>query len=347
MNEKEIFISIIIPCFNPNINNLNNILNRLKKLTVEYEVIIVNDGSTFDFLNEIEYCEKVSYFSQSNQGVSIARNQGLRIANGKYIFFMDSDDDCPEEFIRYINNHYNSLCADWIIFNVFEKDVTNNRERIRKIRVDKYTENAIDPFIYLLITTKFLNECWGKLISNRLIKENQIEFPNGVLVGEDLRFNLRVLQHANSVEAIPICSYLYIYEGKNMDRIYRQPIIRFDDIYNRANEMKQLINERCSFKNISTYTVLYNSRLIKMIWNDCVNIAGCDIKQEEKKYINTIIKKICINNEISLKNFNGIFEKIQYFMVINSNWTIWKFMFHIKKCIRKGNRIYGWKNNNK
>jgi len=88
-------ISVIIPCFN-NATYLNRALESVKIQKYDnYEVIIVNDGSTDDAtLNILDRIssEKIKVFHTSNKGVSAARNYGYSKSKGNYIQFLDSDD---------------------------------------------------------------------------------------------------------------------------------------------------------------------------------------------------------------------------------------------------------------
>lgn len=108
-------LSIIIPCFNSSktiIRTLESILG-LKKY--EVEIIIVNDGSSDDTLNKVElFFNKNSFIhkihNQVNLGLSEARNNGLKIARGKYIWFVDSDDMIKCNEIK-------------LLFNLFKKEI--------------------------------------------------------------------------------------------------------------------------------------------------------------------------------------------------------------------------------
>lgn len=87
-------ISIIIPIYNQ-AEHLPNLLNSLKKQTYEnYEIIIVNDGSTDD-LDPVKYKRlfghKLTYLEQANKGANAARNYGAKSALGEYLIFCDAD----------------------------------------------------------------------------------------------------------------------------------------------------------------------------------------------------------------------------------------------------------------
>ncbi len=89
-------ISIVIPVYNVEKISCGLFDSIINQNFSDWEVIMVNDGST-DHSDEIgkEYCEKDKRFriyEQSNRGVSAARNKGIELCQGEYVFFMDADD---------------------------------------------------------------------------------------------------------------------------------------------------------------------------------------------------------------------------------------------------------------
>ena len=99
-------ITVIIPVYNSE-NTIFNTLLSIKNQTYEnFEVLIINDGSTDSSLDIIKkICKsdnRFKYFDIANNGVSNARNIGLDNANGKYIIFIDSDDIVEKEYFMNI-----------------------------------------------------------------------------------------------------------------------------------------------------------------------------------------------------------------------------------------------------
>ena len=132
-------ISVIVPVYNTSMY-LRKCLDSLVNQTFsDYEIIIVNDGST-DRSEEIIYqyaksYSKIKYYSKANEGVSAARNYGLSVATGEYITYVDSDDyvtfDILEKMIKEVNaNNLDIVTTDIIKF--YEKKGTEyyktNRE---------------------------------------------------------------------------------------------------------------------------------------------------------------------------------------------------------------------------
>jgi len=95
-------ITIIIPCY----NGEKHIHETLDSINIQsfknYEVIVINDGSTDNSKSIIEnYTNfEIRYVFQENKGVSNARNSGLKLSKGKYITFLDADDILSEDFLK-------------------------------------------------------------------------------------------------------------------------------------------------------------------------------------------------------------------------------------------------------
>ena len=101
MEEKN--LSIIIPVYNAE-KYIKNILHKLdKQITDKIEVLLIDDGSKD---KSLEICESYvnssngfKVFHQQNSGASAARNRGIELAKGRYIVFIDSDDDIADDYI--------------------------------------------------------------------------------------------------------------------------------------------------------------------------------------------------------------------------------------------------------
>src|SRR5690554_8078017 len=98
-------ISVIIPMYNAE-KTILNALNSIKNQTYkdDFEILVVNDGSIDKSVDCVEKFKKenpewkIELIHQTNQGVSSARNKGLKVAKGEYIAFLDADDEwLPEK----------------------------------------------------------------------------------------------------------------------------------------------------------------------------------------------------------------------------------------------------------
>lgn len=110
MNKKEPTVSVIIPSYNSAFYLLETLDSVLLQSYQDFEIILVDDGSTDNTKEVIQpYLKYINYVYQENKGPAPARNTGIRGARGKYIAFNDSDDSwLPQKLaiqIDYFQNH--------------------------------------------------------------------------------------------------------------------------------------------------------------------------------------------------------------------------------------------------
>ena len=208
-------VSIIIPVYNAEKYIEECIHTLLNQTLKECEFIFINDGSKDKSREIIEkYIDtdkRIRIINQQNQGVSTARNNGLDIAKGKYIGFVDADDyiefDMYEKlYNKAIEDNCDIVLSDWkneidgefISMNYdFPKNTVLDSEFIN--------ENIIPYFL----ESDTLNTACNKLYKNKIIKENKIKFPKDVALGEDGIFNMRVFSKVNTMKYIDYIGYYY------------------------------------------------------------------------------------------------------------------------------------------
>ncbi|MCM1528809.1 MAG: glycosyltransferase [Alistipes sp.] len=177
-----IWLSIIIPVYNPPMDLFEKCIKSALKITIPMEIILIDDGSK-DSIHE--FCcsmqsNNIHCFSQQNRGVSAARNLGIEKARGKYIFFLDADDEISSEWCEFINKQYKQITGDWVLFDVigrFPKDDTFLAREVFKQDLKKISTKQVSM---IMTQSAALNECWGKLISREFVANNHICFPKGI-----------------------------------------------------------------------------------------------------------------------------------------------------------------------
>lgn len=100
-------VSIIIPCYNQGQFVSEAIDSVLANTYENIEIIVVNDGSPTEvdqYVNPYIERGEITYVKQYNQGVSVARNNGIRLSQGKYVVCLDADDKLSEDYIETIYN---------------------------------------------------------------------------------------------------------------------------------------------------------------------------------------------------------------------------------------------------
>lgn len=127
-------VSIIIPAYNIEAYIEECLLSVLKQSYQNIEVIVINDGSSDNTLTTIENVilsdSRVRLISQSNAGVSVARNTGLDAATGDYVVFIDGDDWVEPNFVESIVSYALTTGADVIKGGFRFVDKENGKSRI-------------------------------------------------------------------------------------------------------------------------------------------------------------------------------------------------------------------------
>lgn len=192
-------LSVVVPLYNTEkyvSKCLDSLLNQGLD-TEQYEIIVVNDGST-DKGPEIvqSYCDRyknIRLISQENAGVSVARNRGIKEAHGEYIHFVDSDDYMePGAYSHIFYTLLNgSLEYDIIKFHATTVDCYFDSNKILKIK-DSIISFGGTHGEHILKYKCFSFGVWNLLIRRDVLSSNNIFFPVGVTVSEDIAFNVEL-----------------------------------------------------------------------------------------------------------------------------------------------------------
>lgn len=204
-------ISIIIPVYNAEQYLEECLLSISQQTFGDFEILAINDGSTDSSLEILnQYLEKearLKVLSQANQGVSAARNLGLKYAQGEYITFVDADDWLhPETLEHYIEivNHENS---DIVISQFLKRKST---EKPTGISIKSFDRKAIEQKIFpKFIESDGYNSVCNKLYQAELITKTSAKFPMGVRIAEDAQFNHQVFSQAQKISETHFQSYYY------------------------------------------------------------------------------------------------------------------------------------------
>lgn len=188
-------ISVIIPVYNGE-ENIPVSLNSLMEQTFSnFEVVIIDDGSTDSTAKVIEKYlkndKRIKYIYQENAGVAMARNKGLENATGKYISFLDADDYYDKTFL---DKMYSKITkSDYDVCYCSYNIITPNKS-FKKSSTYKQGNILVD---YIL--GKVAIHTTGWMIKKELLQEKNIAFPDGISWGEDFEFFCKVLASTNKV----------------------------------------------------------------------------------------------------------------------------------------------------
>lgn len=213
-------ISFIITIYNKSVKDVDRCLSSVKKMnSLSYEMIIVDDGSKEKLKEQyfiLSQKYKAKYYYQNNQGVSAARNLGIKNANGKYIFFVDCDDVVINS---QISKRDILKMPDLVIYNVIKEEINDQNIEIKTLNVEKDIKYLTQRILAnQMIKDGLMNWTYGKLYSVNFLKSNNLYFNVNVKTGEDLDFVVRVVEKARKIKYIPREVYKYEFDlatGKN------------------------------------------------------------------------------------------------------------------------------------
>ena len=210
-------LSIIIPIYNKPIKAIERCFLSINQLRdFNYEVIIIDDGSDEIIGNFCrEYANnnsQFSYFFQNNMGVSFARNRGLEEARGKFVMFVDSDDEIVAENITDFFTTIESEDSNFVDLIVFDKLWVKGKEKkISHELQDNEEKNNEDLLISMILKSR-LSGVIGNIYRKKFLEVNNIKFDKSLIQGEDRDFNFRVILKKPHVKHIDKAGYCYYFQ---------------------------------------------------------------------------------------------------------------------------------------
>ncbi|WP_395042739.1 glycosyltransferase [Flavobacterium sp.] len=208
-------VSIIVPVYNVE-NYLEHCITSLLNQTYKNcEFIFVNDGSIDSSLSIIEKFQaidsRIKLINQENKGVSVARNNGLEIAKGKYIGFVDADDWVKTDMYETLVNAIEKFQSDIVLFNMIRdynsvEFVANYDFPDNQLLDSSFIQNQL--FSHLIKKDDLYSSC-NKLFKASIIKDNIIKFPAGDELSEDNIFNLLYFDKIKTFLYLDYAAYYY------------------------------------------------------------------------------------------------------------------------------------------
>ena len=201
----------------------------------EREIILIDDGSDICPLNDLaEYLPNIIYLRQPNQGVSVARNYGMKIATGKYIQFIDGDDYILKAAYEHCLDIVRYHQPDIVTFNYCK----NNKD--------------IEPSYELptpVTGTDFLNNnnlhgaAWSYIFRHSIV--GSLQFTPGIVYGEDEEFTPQLFLRAERIFKINTEAYFYRDNKNSVSHQYHKEKIqlRMDNSMEVLLHLQQLLDK--------------------------------------------------------------------------------------------------------
>lgn len=301
-------ISCIVPVFNGEKYIDKCISSILKQTYEDFELIIIDDGS-FDKTKEIiqRFLKDVrlKYIQQSNQGVSVARNNGLKIAKGEWITFVDADDWIDEAYFTNVSKWFSDYQA-----------IRCGYRLIKKRKIDYALPSG--EFSGNTALVKILMREWegfacAWMIHRDLIKDHK--FHEDIVLMEDTIFICECLENIDRVRVDEHSYYNYVYQKESATARKADEIIRFHD-YEKS--LLYLAKRFCYLDSIEQY--ISASEIILMENGS----AKCNYIELKQYYHDEMIIKAISN---SYTDYLDTRRKI-FLSIVKTKSTILIYFYH-------------------
>lgn len=300
-------VSVIIPIYNAEKYLKKCLDSVLYQQLSEFELILVNDGSTDGSKNIIEsylinYSEKIKYIEKENGGLSSARNLGLQHAEGKYVTFLDSDDYISDDYLKVLCNAAEKNKSEMVVSGQF------------KVKEDG---SIIDRILYHpdqngdSKTRRF--NISGKLYRRDFIEKQEIRFPLGKTY-EDNPFNMITYFLSKNLVFLEYAGYHQIvHEGSITSKKIEYQLLPIDAIENavkRVESNQSVLQDRQLFE----FTVM--SFFTYFIF----------VRNKKKEYLDTnnrtsdmeVVLKVCEDFQRIVRTYFREYTKNRYFKLFSN-----------------------------
>ena len=286
------FISIVMPVYNAE-KYLNEIFQSVLNQTYQdWELIVVNDCSKDE---SVEICDsfaktddriRVIHLSE-NGGAGNARNHGMEEATGKYITFIDADDQIDSNAYEKVIEVLKRTDADVVAWGVVEEYYDEQGQFVwanTLVLPEKFCENKkeVEENILLLEQKTLLGYQWNKVYRAEIIQKHDIKFKNTILY-EDYFFNVDVIKNVESMYVMK--DAFYHYKNRFNDSITTKYIQEYFELsYRRV----QVLNDLCSEWNIDKNTKnkilgnIYLRYILSALMRNSDNKSKMSKKQQEE-----------------------------------------------------------------
>lgn len=331
-------VSVIIPIYNSE-NTLLKCLNSVFNQTLDdVQMVLIDDGSkdkSYDIISRYVGQKNIISVHQKNMGVSAARNRGIDISKGEYLFFLDSDDylepDVLEKLWKYgkkynldlvscSHTEFNATLYNGNNSNLDTFVAMNNRE-IGKHFIDVFPKSAC-----------------AKLFRRELIEKNKIRFPEEMRLGEDMYFSYSFILELNSMGKV--ADAFYRIQNVNPLSLSKRFVPNIEqDIVKQIGLWKRII-EKYPFAEKAYYTENMDIELsLSAGFFNNLYKSDCPLSNIEKRksiyfYLKKHKKWISEGGKGEKRPKNRL-QKITYIVLKTRSPFIISAFFRIKECVKK------------
>lgn len=326
----EQMVSIVVPAFNAEKYIERCIESVLKQTNSNFELIIVNDGSTDNTSNIcrklMQKCVNVQLIDQNNMGGSAARNNGLAKANGDWIVFLDSDDTLSPDYVEIIENESKKN----IDFLLFDYATMNKSKKYYSGQTTAYEDKMLlidcvmkkDKGVF---KNASLNSPWAKAYKKEIIDSNDIKFDSSISMGEDILFNISYFFCIKKFLYISRCVYNYQVSQNSLARKYDQNLISVDKQFLvKLNDlMKKHKLDRLYESQLDLYAIDGYLSCLKRCLFHPHNLQSSKKRFEmAEKITNCTPYRDAIRNKVLVKRYCNRTDRMLLYMATQNRWNL-------------------------
>lgn len=321
-------ISVIIPIYNVECFIKHCVETLMQQTLDEVEYIFVDDATPDDSMKVLEatlqhYPARLRQVKilahKENQGLPAARNTGLKVATGKYIYHCDSDDFLEPDTLRILYETAEQRGADyvWCDYYLFSK----NNSQYRKQR--EYSD--IDQALKGILCGEMVYNVWNKLVRRDLYVNNGIIFPNGHAMGEDMTM-IMLLACASKVAFVHYGGYHYMtmnpealtkkFSNETSLKDLKYNIQRTTDFVTKRFGNRYTYENNCFKLNLKWSILAFNNDIKSYrLWYDWFPEANVDISHQNVS-LRVKVVEWCASKRLFW------LVKLHYMLVIKFFYTI-------------------------
>ena len=328
-------ISIIVPIYNVEKYVMRCLASIRTQTYKNIEILLIDDGSQDKsglICDELAGKDsRINVIHQRNQGLSAARNTGLKKATGKYILFVDSDDWIDIDYVEKLKANMDKYSSDIAVCGV--KMIKNNHIFLMNHFSKERLFNTDEALIYLLKDSQINNYVWNKLYRKSLF--NNIRFAEGILF-EDVRIMHKLFMKSNKISITP--DYLYNYFHRDDSIVskisLKNKIANINSYICRLEELKNRYYENLTLKKIG---VLISDNLVKLSFDSKERIMykkqvqKCKFFCYKKSVINSVYKYANLKEKIVFTNYLIFGNHAHFIYCLAQKTKIIKFLKIINK----------------
>ena len=340
--EKKVLISIIIPVYNTPKDFFKNCIESIICTEFRsYEIVVIDDGSSesnSEYYKEISQSyENIVYFRKSNGGVSSARNQGIRMAKGEYITFVDADDVVTSNFLVEAEGLIEKYNSDIIIGTIEFENMS-------------FEPQGVEEELYLPITRiDALKKCFleipqqeipygimgspcGKVYKKNVILKTM--FSEKITHLEDQLFIRKVFDIVETAVLVP--NVWYLYNQNEFSAIHNVTPGKYLEKLHFFFEEWEDLNEK-ETEEIRIWARVRSIQFFFVSVNDIVAREGLKFSERIRQIENLYQYRIFANlaKELPVKCNTSNYERFELFLIKYRLKYMIFFLVYSRRTIRK------------